>query len=145
MTDSLIQVISTPEFLRNIKALNKKYRNIAKNIQPVIAQLESGEIIGDQIPNIGYSVFKIRIKNNDVQKGKSSGYRLIYFLKTENNIILLTIYTKSEQSDIAANKLRDVIFAYDRQDVETSDSLITSYGSQSATAADPEDPPSEMN
>lgn len=136
MTDSSIQVIAAPEFLRDIKALSKKYRNIAKNIQPVIAQLESGEVIGDQIPNIGYSIFKIRVKNNDVQKGKSSGYRLIYYLKTENNIILLTIYTKSEQTDIAANKLRDIVFAYDRQSVEVSDSLTDSLAR--------EDPPSDV-
>ncbi|WP_343327992.1 type II toxin-antitoxin system RelE/ParE family toxin [Leptolyngbya sp. CCY15150] len=59
--------------------------------------------------NIGYSVFKVRIRNTDIQKGKSGGYRLIYYLQTTTGIILLTIYLKSEQADIDADEIRAII------------------------------------
>jgi mRNA-degrading endonuclease RelE of RelBE toxin-antitoxin system len=73
----LIQVEVSPTFNRNLRALAKKYRSIRNDIQPVIEQLEQGELPGDQIPDIGYAVFKLRVRNSDTQKGKSGGYRLI--------------------------------------------------------------------
>ncbi|MGG6266571.1 hypothetical protein [Leptolyngbya sp. AN10] len=44
-----------------------------------------------------------------MQKGKSGGYRLIYYLQTTTGIILLTIYPKSEQADIDADEIKAII------------------------------------
>jgi len=52
------------------------------------------------------------VKNSDNQKGKSGGYRLIYYVKTSTGIILLTVYSKSEQSDIDANEIKKIIMEY---------------------------------
>ena len=54
------------------------------------------------------------MKNSDNQKGKSGGYRLVYYLKTSANVLLLTIYSKSEQDDVAAEDVRMIIEEYDR-------------------------------
>jgi mRNA-degrading endonuclease RelE of RelBE toxin-antitoxin system len=107
-----IQVEASPVFQKNIRILAKKYRNIRQELQPIINQLEQGELLGDQISGIGYPVFKLRVKNSDINKGKSGGYRLIYYLKTSTGIVLLTIYPKSEQSDIEADEIRDIITEY---------------------------------
>ena len=118
MTDQpLVQVEASPTFQKNLRTLAKKYRSIRKDIQPVIAQLEQGEILGDQISGIGYAVFKLRVRNSDNQKGKSGGYRLIYYVKTATGIILLTIYPKSEQVDIAAEDIQSIIAAYETGDL----------------------------
>jgi mRNA-degrading endonuclease RelE of RelBE toxin-antitoxin system len=109
MSDSGITIIALPTFTRNIRTLKKKYRSILEDIQPVIHQLENGETPGDQVSGIGYPVFKVRIKNTDVQKGKSGGYRLIYYLKSTTSILLLTLYTKSDQDDVSAEDLRSII------------------------------------
>jgi len=71
--------------------------------------LQSGALPGDKISGIGYKVFKLRIKNSDRKKGKSGSYRLIYYCQTAIGIILLTIYSKSEQIDIAADDIRRII------------------------------------
>jgi mRNA-degrading endonuclease RelE of RelBE toxin-antitoxin system len=111
----LIQVEVSSTFNRKLRALAKKYRNIRNDIKPVIEQLQKGENPGDKISGIGYAVFKLRIKNSDIQKGKSGGYRLIYYCQVETVIILLTIYAKSEQVDITAEEVQDVITEYERQ------------------------------
>jgi mRNA-degrading endonuclease RelE of RelBE toxin-antitoxin system len=115
---SFIQVEASPTFNRNLRSLAKKYRSIRNDIQPVIEQLERGELLGDQISGIGYEVFKLRVRNRDIQKGKSGGYRLIYYVKTVEGIILLTIYTKSEQADIAADEIRSIIAEYEQRATE---------------------------
>ena len=73
-----IQIWASPTFQKNIRNLAKKYRNIRQDLQPIINQLEQGELLGDQISGIGYPVFKLRVKNNDINKGKSGGYQVIF-------------------------------------------------------------------
>jgi len=48
--EELVQVEFTPEFKRNLRALARKYQHIRSDVQPVIEQLEAGEIIGDKVP-----------------------------------------------------------------------------------------------
>ncbi|MGI0492289.1 type II toxin-antitoxin system RelE/ParE family toxin [Alkalinema pantanalense CENA528] len=105
----MIRVEAAKSFIRNLCTLAKKYRRIYQDVQPIIEQLQSAEIIGDQIPNVGYAVFKVRIRNSDIQKGKSGGYRLIYYLQTVDGIILLSIYPKSEQANIDTDEIKAII------------------------------------
>lgn len=119
MTESpLIQVAVSPTFNRNLRSLIKKYPSIRDDIQPLIEQLEQGEVPGDQLSGINYQVYKVRVRNSDVQKGKSGGYRLIYYVRTATSILLLTIYTKSEQEDVAADDLKAIIKGYEQQKEE---------------------------
>jgi mRNA-degrading endonuclease RelE of RelBE toxin-antitoxin system len=111
----IIQVLASATFKRNIHTLDKKYCSLQDDIQPIIEQLEQGELPGDQIPSIGYTFFKLRVRNSDIQKGKSGGYRLIYYVKTVIGIILLTIYTKSEQLDMAAKDIQSIITDHEQQ------------------------------
>jgi len=104
-----VQIEFTPEVKRNLRALAKKYRHIRFDIQPVLDRLETGEVIGDQIQGSGFTAFKVRVQNSDIRKGKRAGYRLIYYLKTPSQIILLTIYSKLEQSDISAQQIRRIL------------------------------------
>ena len=54
-------------------------------------------------------IFKVRIRNSDVSRGKSGGYRVIYYLKTATAVILVTIYSKTEQSDISSAKIKKIL------------------------------------
>jgi len=108
-----VQVEFTPEFKRNVRALAKKYRHIRSDIQPVIERLKAGEIFGNQIRGVRYAVFKVRIRNRDIRKGKRAGYRLIYWRKAPENIVLVTIYSKLDQADISARQIRQIIRDFD--------------------------------
>lgn len=112
--EPFVKVEVSLTFKRNIRNLVKKYRSIRSDIEPIIKQLQNGELPGNQISGIGYKVFKLRVKNSDIAKGKSGGYRLIYYCQTATGIILLTIYTKSEQADITADDLRRIITQYEK-------------------------------
>ncbi|MEM6841786.1 MAG: type II toxin-antitoxin system RelE/ParE family toxin [Bacteroidota bacterium] len=104
-----VTVSFTPEFRRSIRRLARKYRNIRNDVQPIITKLTQGEIPGDQIQGIGHTVFKVRVKNSDAQRGKSGGYRIIllfanFFGHYSNNDLL-----KAEQGDISAEQIRRII------------------------------------
>jgi hypothetical protein len=71
--------------------------------------LASGSKPGDQVPGVGYEIFKVRAKNSDASRGKSGSYRLIYHAKSESEVILVTVYSKTEQADIAPEEIRQII------------------------------------
>jgi len=121
MSEEIIRIIASPVFERNIRALLKKYRNAREDIFPIIERLQAGEMPGEQVTGIGYPVYKVRIRNTNTQKGKSGGYRLIYYIKTTTTILLLTLYSKLEQDDVTAEDLRDIITAYDRSTASDSE------------------------
>lgn len=106
---SPLQIMFTPEFKRNLRQLAKKYRHIKSDLQPVIDQLTSGSKPGDQVPGVRYEVFKVRAKNSDASRGKSGGYRLIYYVKSETERVLVTVYSKTEQADVASEEIRAII------------------------------------
>jgi mRNA-degrading endonuclease RelE of RelBE toxin-antitoxin system len=39
-------------------------------------------LYSDEVAGAKYQIFKVRLKNSDTRKGKSGGYRVIYYLKT---------------------------------------------------------------
>jgi mRNA-degrading endonuclease RelE of RelBE toxin-antitoxin system len=106
---SSIKVYFADEFKRNLRALSKKYRRIRSDVQPIVEQLQAGELPGNRIPGINDIVFKVRVKNSDIKKGKSAGYRLIYYVQMPTAIFLMSIYAKSEQVDISVEQILQII------------------------------------
>ncbi|MEB3217024.1 MAG: type II toxin-antitoxin system RelE/ParE family toxin [Nostocales cyanobacterium 94392] len=107
------------EFEEELYRLSKRFRNIRSDVQPLIEQLQQGNILGDRIGGIGeeYVVYKVRIRNSNIQKGKSAGYRLIYQVESLTSILLLTIYSKSDREDITANEIIDILANFDREEI----------------------------
>ncbi|OBQ38548.1 MAG: addiction module antitoxin [Anabaena sp. CRKS33] len=110
-----IEIAITPRFQRDLRELAKRYRSIRSDIQPLIDQLQAGEIPGDRIAGIKYQVFKVRVKNSNIQKGKSGGYRVIYYLKNAQGIILTTIYSKSDLTDVSNEIIEQAIAQYEEE------------------------------
>jgi mRNA-degrading endonuclease RelE of RelBE toxin-antitoxin system len=105
-----VNITFAPKFQRQLRILAKKYRHIYTDIQPILEQLQTGTFVGDQISGTGYTVMKVRVKNSDIQKGKSGGYRLAYEIESPTNLFVLKIYySKSEQADISAIELITIL------------------------------------
>lgn len=107
-----IRVDLSARFRRDVKRLLKKYRHVREDVQTLIDELEGGETPGNQVQGIQYTVYKVRIRNTDIQKGKSGGYRSIYYIKTSQMIVLITLYVKSEISDIPDDEIKRLIEEY---------------------------------
>ncbi|WP_373545306.1 type II toxin-antitoxin system RelE/ParE family toxin [Chamaesiphon sp.] len=108
-----IKIYESISYKKELKKLNKRYRSIDKDIKPLIQQLEAGETPGDRIAENKYPVYKVRVPNSDTRKGKSSGYRVIYYTATPESILLTTIYSKSDRSNISNKEVEDLIGKYE--------------------------------
>lgn len=99
-------------FIRRLKELRKKYPRVTQQIQALVLELEHGETPGDQIQGTGYTAYKTRLSNPDAGRGKSGGYRVIYYIRTTDKIIMLLIYAKSDQVDISHDEIKQLIEDY---------------------------------
>jgi mRNA-degrading endonuclease RelE of RelBE toxin-antitoxin system len=107
-----IEVVESAKFTKDVKNLRKRYRAIEADIEPLITQLEAGETPGDRVTGNKYPVYKVRVKNSDVKKGQSSGYRVIYYIQTPEAILLTTIYSKSNRANISNEEIESIIDRY---------------------------------
>ncbi|MGI0479865.1 hypothetical protein ACN4EE_03660 [Geminocystis sp. CENA526] len=60
----------TEPFKRRFKKLKKRYRQIKKDIQPIINELQQGNLIGNQITGVSQIIYKARAKNSDIPIAK---------------------------------------------------------------------------
>ncbi len=99
-------------FIRRLKELRKKYPHVTEQVQILIRKLEQGETPGDQIQGTGYTAYKTRLANPDAGKGKSGGYRVIYYVRTVEKIIAILIYSKTDQVDVSIDEIKLLIEEY---------------------------------
>jgi mRNA-degrading endonuclease RelE of RelBE toxin-antitoxin system len=105
----IVSVSLTPFFIKRLSLLKKKYPRVPYSVQALIQELESGATPGEQLTGVDYTAYKCRLANPDAKKGKRGGFRLIYYVKTNDQVILITIYSKSDQTDIAPEKIKSLI------------------------------------
>lgn len=101
------EVERTAEFSKSFKKLAKKYKKIAVDYAKLIDILETGNHNAVQVAE---NIYKIRLENSSNHQGKSAGFRVVYFLKTEKNTIyLLGIFSKSDVGNISKAKLAELV------------------------------------
>jgi mRNA-degrading endonuclease RelE of RelBE toxin-antitoxin system len=88
-----LKIIPTPEFQKSVKKLFKRYKLITKDLALLEKELNQDT---HACIDLGNHCFKLRLPNSSVPTGKNGGFRVIYFLKTEEAIYLLAIYSKSD-------------------------------------------------
>jgi len=103
-----LTIVPTPQFKKSVKKLFKRYRQIAKDLADLEQELQEDIYAG---VDLGNGCFKIRLKNSSVPTGKSGGFRVIYFLRTQEKIYLLEIYSKSDLENIEDKKLVEILLA----------------------------------
>jgi len=104
------RVVYATSFKRSIKRLEKRFRHIRDDVHVALQELLQNPTIAPIIPG-GSGTRKYRLRNTDLQKGKSGGYRLIYYLENQPApiIFLLLIYAKSDQADVTCYELKQLL------------------------------------
>lgn len=103
----MTSIVATERFKREIKRLVKKFPSLKTEIENLRDQLYENPSSGTPL---GQGFYKIRLAIRSKGKGKSGGARVITYVKVvAETVYLVTIYDKSEQSDIEVNELLDVV------------------------------------
>jgi mRNA-degrading endonuclease RelE of RelBE toxin-antitoxin system len=80
------KIIKLPKFTKSAKKLAKKYKNFVNDLKILNKELNKDN---NNAIKISENIYKIRLQNSSNTQGKSGGFRVIYFLKTDKNTIYL--------------------------------------------------------
>lgn len=103
------RIRNTPQYFKELRKLARKYPSVIQDVDNLVGVLKNDERHGDLIPNVGYEVYKVQLANPSAQKGKSGGFRLIYYVELADSIILLSIYSKSDYEDMPLHRIQTLI------------------------------------
>ena len=62
-----VRVELSPAFQRQLRKLAMRYRSNRKDLEPITDQLTRGNLLGIQVPGFDGAVYKVRVKNSDIQ------------------------------------------------------------------------------
>jgi len=102
-----LKILTLEVFDKQAKRLAKKYRRLGKDLRHLRVMLQKNPEAGIKL---GQGCYKIRLANSSIPTGKSGGFRVIYYyLDDADNLYLMSIYTKTEQSNISEGRLREIL------------------------------------
>jgi len=105
-------IIPSAEFCRQTKRLAKKYRSLAADLTAFQEMITKNPFVGT---DLGGGKRKIRLAVTSKAKGKSGGMRIITFNIEQKdnhlNVYLVTIYDKSEFSNVSDKYIDQIIKA----------------------------------
>lgn len=102
------RVDTHPRFRNRTRRLRRRFPSIHLDLRPIVQRLRNDERPGQRIPRIGYTVYKVRLPNRAARRGKSGGFRVIYYAQFSDRVILLTIYSKIDETDISAREIQEL-------------------------------------
>jgi mRNA-degrading endonuclease RelE of RelBE toxin-antitoxin system len=107
----VVKCTKLPQIQKDLKELKRRFKSVETHLLYAERLLELGQSLPqtDPYPGFGEShkVFKTRVLNTDTDKGKSSGYRLIYEEVSGDKgkqILIIFLYDKHTCND--ENKVR---------------------------------------
>ncbi|HPQ40832.1 MAG TPA: hypothetical protein PLV45_10705 [bacterium] len=75
------KIIALPLFSNALKKLAKKYPSIKQDFKALLETLSENPQAGVRIKGMDIPLYKIRMATSDKHRGKSGGFRVIYFFK----------------------------------------------------------------
>lgn len=102
-----LSIVPFKTFVKDVKKLKKRYKNILEDIQEFKASLEENPMLGE---SLGHSIYKVRVKNSNKNQGKSGGYRVITcFIDENKTVYLVKMYDKSDIESIKTDVLVAIV------------------------------------
>jgi mRNA-degrading endonuclease RelE of RelBE toxin-antitoxin system len=101
------EIVTSSNFARELKRLAKKHSSIKQDVYELG---ESFAITPEQGIYLGKDCYKIKLAIKSKGRGKSGGARVITcVISVQEQVLLLSIYDKSEKSSISDKELSDLL------------------------------------
>jgi len=96
-----MKILLTGYFKKMAHKMKNKFPNLREDLYDALKNFNKNSSI-----YIGRSIYKMRIKSQDLNKGKSGGLRCyVYLMNRKDALIPLCIYFKSERESITPAEL----------------------------------------
>ena len=104
------KIKSTRQFDKELKRIASKYPSLKSDFKNFLEEISTNPVTGT---SLGNNCYKIRLAIASKGKGKSGGARvIIYIIQIANEVLLLSIYDKSEKETISNAEILKRIQSY---------------------------------
>ncbi|ADY35569.1 hypothetical protein Bacsa_0980 [Phocaeicola salanitronis DSM 18170] len=104
------KITVTPDFLKEMKHLSKRYKSLKEDLNKLGDELERNPFLGVEL---GHHLRKVRMAIASKGKGKRGGARVITYTvilaQADAEIKLITIYDKADRENITDAELLDIL------------------------------------
>ena len=101
-----ISVTPTRRFARLLRRLSRKFPSAVDEVERLSVRLMRGERPGRLYRRMGGAVYRVRLPNPAAKRGKSSGFRVAYYVETETSVFLLAICDRKDCAELEESNLR---------------------------------------
>ena len=110
------RVVFTSSFKKSVKHLEKRFPRVKEDVRIAIQVLLQEPKLGVVIPG-GGGIRKLRVRSSDQGRGKSGGYRLLYYVEDQQQqaLYVLLLYAKSDRDDVTRKELHDLLDAIESE------------------------------
>lgn len=102
-----LKVVLTNRFKKSISLYSKEFPNIIKDLKNEFLNKDFNQVFENNYfisDSKTARIIKLRIKNSSAQKGKSGGFRMIYYINNKTKeLVFMEIYSK-----IGKNKINNL-------------------------------------
>jgi len=97
-------------FKRSVKTLKKRFPSVTRDGELAVEVLLENPYLGTVIPGSS-GVRKFRVNNSDLMRGKSGGYRMLYYFEDQERqcLYLLFLYAKSDRENITLREIQQLL------------------------------------
>jgi mRNA-degrading endonuclease RelE of RelBE toxin-antitoxin system len=102
-----LEVVRWPTFDEAVNRLKRKYPRVEEDLQDALASPWAPRAL----PGFANKLWKLRAGSRDQGRGKSGGFRIIYFhdlVGDPRTLFLITIYAKTEREDLEIAELQQI-------------------------------------
>jgi mRNA-degrading endonuclease RelE of RelBE toxin-antitoxin system len=104
------KIKSTKQFDKELKRIASKYPSLKSDFKNFLEKISINPATGSALGN---NCYKIRLAIASKGKGKSGGARvIIYIIQIEKEVLLLSIYDKSEKETISNAEILKRVQSY---------------------------------
>ncbi len=96
-------------FLKEATKLSKKFKLLKSDLKQAVDEIESKNEFGVYL---GYNLYKKRVQNSSIPTGKSGGFRIIIYQQIEDDIVLISIYSKTNKDSLSDDELKTILKEY---------------------------------
>ena len=106
------RVRTTKDFDKQVARLARKFPAVLDEVNEFILRLQSDELAqlpGRRIRRTGFTVYKDRLPNRSARRGKRGGFRIYYWVRKRDYLVLVAICSKTEHEGFIESELSRMI------------------------------------
>lgn len=106
------RVRTTKDFDKQVTRLARRFPAVLDEVSEFISLLKSDELSqlpGRRIRGAGFTVYKERLANRSAGRGKRGGFRIYYWVRKRDHLVLVAICSKTEHEGFIESELGRMI------------------------------------